>query len=206
VDIQNRPIQSITPYARNPRKNAAAVAKVRASIAEFGFRQPIVVDESGIIVAGHTRYQAALDLGLKTVPVHVATGLSKAQIKAYRIADNRTASEAEWDMELLELEIEELKEMDFDLDLTGFDESELAGIDLGESAVPLDTMPNMPEGDKEPFQQMTFTLHDDQAEQVRLAIDAAKAMGAFVNSPNENSNGNAISRICETFLTAHANR
>ncbi len=118
-------IGRVIPYARNPRRNEQAIAKVAASIKEYGFRQPIVVDEEMVIIAGHTRLQAAQHLGLSKVPVHIATGLTNTQIKAYRLADNRTAQEAEWDEELLGLELGELAEQGFDLDLTGFDGDEL---------------------------------------------------------------------------------
>lgn len=118
-------IGRVIPYARNSRRNEAAIAKVAASIKEYGFRQPIVVDEEMVIIAGHTRLQAAQQLGLTKVPVHTATGLTATQVKAYRLADNRTAQEAEWDDELLGLELGELAEQGFDLDLTGFDGDEL---------------------------------------------------------------------------------
>ncbi len=120
------PIDRVRPYERNPRKNASAIQKVRASLREFGWRQPIVVDESGVVLAGHTRLLAAREEGLSQVPVHVATGLSAAQAKAYRLADNRTAQEAEWDLPLLSGELTELKALDFDLALTGFDDDEVA--------------------------------------------------------------------------------
>lgn len=118
-------IGRVVPYARNPRRNEGAIAKVAASIKEYGFRQPIVVDEEMVIIAGHTRLQAAQQLGLKKVPVHIATGLTQAQIKAYRLADNRTHEDSEWDEELLAIELGELDELGFDLDLTGFEAIEL---------------------------------------------------------------------------------
>jgi ParB-like chromosome segregation protein Spo0J len=108
-------LNRVIPYARNPRKNDAAIAKVAASIKEYGFRQPIVVDVDMVIIAGHTRLQAAQQLGLQKVPVHIADGLSPAQIKAYRLADNRTHEDAEWDEELLAIELGELDELGFDL-------------------------------------------------------------------------------------------
>src|ERR1700716_1643970 len=117
MEIEQRPITSIRPYEKNPRLNDEAVDAVAASIREFGFRQPIVVDEQGIIIVGHTRYKAALKLGLETVPVHVAVGLSPAQAKAYRIADNQTATLSQWDDDKLPLELAALQEMDFDLAL-----------------------------------------------------------------------------------------
>src|SRR5215472_16281792 len=120
-----RSIESIRPYEHNPRHNDAAVDAVAASIREFGFRQPIVVDEEGVIIVGHTRYKAALKLGLQVVPVHVAVGLSPAQAKAYRLADNQTATLSRWDYDRLPLELAELQGMDFDLELTGFSGDEL---------------------------------------------------------------------------------
>jgi ParB-like chromosome segregation protein Spo0J len=114
-------IDKVIPYARNPRKNDAAVPKVMASLKEYGFRQPIVVDKEGVVIVGHTRLKAAQQLGMNEVPVHIATGLTASQVKAYRIADNRTSEEAEWDQELLGLELSDLREADFDLNLTGFD-------------------------------------------------------------------------------------
>src|SRR5260370_27398141 len=118
--VEMRPLGSIRPYENNPRRNDAAVEAVAASIREFGFRQPIVVDEEGVIIVGHTRYKAALKLGLDKVPVHVATGLSPEQIKAYRIADNQTASLSQWNYDFLPLELAELQKMNVDLDVTGF--------------------------------------------------------------------------------------
>jgi ParB-like chromosome segregation protein Spo0J len=118
-------LKKLVPYARNPRITAHAVDKVAASIKEFGFRQPIVVDNEMVIIAGHVRYQAAQKLGLKKVPVHVADGLSAEQVKAYRIADNRTGEEAQWDNEMLALEIGELEAVSFDKSLLGFEVSEL---------------------------------------------------------------------------------
>ena len=121
MDIQNVSIDAVIPYARNPRHNKEAVSKVAGSIKEYGFRQPIVVDEQMVIIAGHTRLLAAQQLGLAEVPVHIATGLSDVQIKAYRLADNKTAEFAQWDEELLALELEELQKQGCDLDLTAFD-------------------------------------------------------------------------------------
>jgi ParB-like chromosome segregation protein Spo0J len=123
VKIRNVPLDAIKPYERNPRKNQL-VDQVAASIQEFGFRQPIVVDTEMVIIVGHTRYQAAQQLGLEMVPIHVATDLNPDQVRAYRLADNRTA-EADWDHDLLMLEIGELRDFDFDLTLTGFDDREL---------------------------------------------------------------------------------
>lgn len=91
MKIELRPLSEIKPYPNNPRVNDDAVDAVAASLREFGFRQPIVVDADGVIICGHTRFKAAQKLCLEKVPVHVATDLSPEQIKAYRIADNQTA-------------------------------------------------------------------------------------------------------------------
>ena len=116
----------VRPYDKNPRQNDQAVDAVAQSIREWGFRQPIVVDAEGVIVVGHTRWKAAQKLGLEKVPVHVATDLSPEQVKAYRIADNKTAELAEWNYELLPIELGELAGMNYDLALLGFSEEELA--------------------------------------------------------------------------------
>jgi DNA modification methylase len=118
-------IAAVKLYPHNPRQNDRAVDAVAASIREFGFRQPLVVDKEGILVVGSTRYKAALKLAMKKIPVHVAEGLTPAQLKAYRIADNKTAEIAEWDYSLLVQELAELQKADFDLDLVGFSPEEL---------------------------------------------------------------------------------
>jgi DNA modification methylase/uncharacterized protein Usg len=125
MQVEMMPVTAIRRYPANPRKNKDAVAAVVASIREFGFQQPIVVDETLEIVVGDTRYLAALELGLTEVPVKVARGLTTAQIKAYRIADNRVGEIAVWDNERLAAEFAELERMDFNLCLTGFPNDEL---------------------------------------------------------------------------------
>src|SRR5439155_20596928 len=124
-NVEFRKIKQIKLYANNPRDNDCAVDAVEASIRVFVFRQPIVVDRKGTIIVGHTRYKAALKLGLKKVPVHVAKDLTPAQIKAYRLADNKTAELADWDHDRLVEELLELEKMAFDLDVLGFSTDEL---------------------------------------------------------------------------------
>lgn len=111
MDIKELSINSIKPYANNPRRNDGAVDAVAASIKEFGFQQPLVIDRNGVIVVGHTRFKAAKKLGYKTVPCVVADDLTEEQINAYRLADNKTNELAEWDAELLEAEIKDLPSM-----------------------------------------------------------------------------------------------
>ncbi len=126
MNIEQWEIDRIKPYDKNPRRNDKAVEAVANSIKEFGFRQPIVVDKDGVIVVGHTRYKAAQLLKLKTVPVHVAADLTPQQARAYRIADNRTNEAAEWDVDLLPIELGELRDDGADLKLLGFTDKELA--------------------------------------------------------------------------------
>jgi DNA modification methylase len=126
MKIELRNLADIKPYPGNPRINDDAVEAVAASLKEFGFRQPIVVDVDGIIICGHTRYKAALKLDLEKVPVHVAKDLTPEQIKAYRIADNKTAELSDWNFDLLPIELGELQALNYDLGLLGFDPDELA--------------------------------------------------------------------------------
>jgi hypothetical protein len=123
--VEMRPIGSIRPYENNPRLNDAAVDAVAASIKEFGFRQPLVVDEDGVIVVGHTRFKAAIKLNMTEVPVHVARGLTAAQLKAYRIADNQTATISDWDDDKLSRELAALQETGYNLEFTGFSGDEI---------------------------------------------------------------------------------
>jgi len=200
MKIEMLELKKIKPYDNNPRKNDVAIEAVVASIKEFGFQQPIVIDKKNIIIVGHTRYKAALKLGLKMIPVVVAD-LSEAQAKAYRIADNQTASLADWDVAMLDSEIKSLEEMDFDIDLLGFKEGELEKI-LSAYDVNEIEPPTLPSWDKSTFRQMTFTVHDEQFEDVEAAIKKAKAEGGGESVVNENSNGNALAFICSKFLNA----
>ncbi len=158
------PAERVIPYARNPRTATdTAVGKVAASIKEFGFRVPIIVDSEGVIIAGHTRLAAAKRLGLERVPVLVAADLSPAQVKAYRIADNRTAQETGWERALLELELEDLRGLDFDLSLTGLDPLEFA--EHGAETDPYaewEAMPEFEQGDKGSVFNVTVHFKSDE--------------------------------------------
>lgn len=128
MEVQLWDIDKPVPYINNARKiSQEAVDKVAASIKEFGWQQPIVVDKTNTIIVGHTRLKAARKLGLKDVPVQVAN-LNEHQVKAYRLADNRTGEYTDWDEELLSIELKELLDQDVDLDLTGFKDQEIQKI------------------------------------------------------------------------------
>ena len=128
MNIQEMEITKIIPYINNPRKNLN-IDKVASSIKEFGFQQPIVIDEENIIIVGHTRFEAAKKLGLEKVPVTIAK-LSKNQAKAYRIADNRLNQDASWDTKLLNLEFNDLIGDNYNLDHLGFTNDELDNLFL----------------------------------------------------------------------------
>lgn len=199
MNVEQIAVADLIPYVRNARTHSdAQVAQIAASIREFGFCNPILIDAQTGIIAGHGRLLAARQLGMETVPCVRLGHLSDIQRRAYILADNRLALDASWDEDMLTMELSALEIDGFDLDLTGFNAEELEQM---LTVAPEAGFPKLPDGDKAPFQQMTFTLHDDQAEQVAAAIEKAKGLGPFVDSPNENSNGNALARICETFLT-----
>lgn len=122
MDVVNLKIKDLKPYEKNPRKNDGAVEYVANSIKEFGFKVPIVVDKDNVIVAGHTRYKAAKKLGLKEVPAIVADDLTDEQVKAFRMADNKVAEQAEWDIDLLGEELSDI--LDIDMEDFGFSFSE----------------------------------------------------------------------------------
>lgn len=122
MQVVEKKIAQIKPYEKNPRKNDNAVDAVANSILQFGFKVPVVIDKDGVIVCGHTRYKAAKKLGLEKVPCVVADDLTDEQIKAYRLADNKVAELAEWDIDLLGCELGDI----FDIDMSdfGFEEEE----------------------------------------------------------------------------------
>ncbi len=130
MDIELIKIDDIHPYENNPRKNDAAVDFVANSISEFGFKVPIVIDKDNIIVCGHTRYKAAQKLNLKEIPCVKADDLSEEQIKAFRLADNKSAEIAEWDIDLLTSEIKDIS--DIDMSEFGFDIQELDPVEVEE--------------------------------------------------------------------------
>jgi site-specific DNA-methyltransferase (adenine-specific) len=144
------PIERCVDYARNPRKNDHAVDKVAAAIREFGFRVPIVAKSDGLVVDGHLRLKAAKKLGLTEVPVILADDMSEAQIKAFRLSVNKVAELAEWDDALLGLEIMDLKEMGFDLDLIGFDAAEIDALFPVEETAGLTDEDAVPEAPEQP--------------------------------------------------------
>ena len=199
--VERRPINGLIPYARNSRTHSdEQVAQIAASMKEWGWTNPVLVDEDGGIIAGHGRIMAARKLGMDEAPVMVAQGWTDAQKRAYVIADNKLALNAGWDEEALRIEFDELKTMDFNIQATGFSIDEVQALDF-ESGDEVG-MPDLPNGDKEPYQQKTFTLHDEQAAIVDDAVTLARTNPLSDTGLNENSNGNALALICQQWLEA----
>lgn len=132
-DIATMPINKLIPYSRNPRKNDGVVSQMVASIKEFGFKIPVLAKSDGTVIDGHLRLKAAHEIGMKDVPVILCDEWTDAQVKAFRIMVNKSVSWAEWDEELLKLEFDDLKALDFNLELTGFDLGEIVAQDAVDS-------------------------------------------------------------------------
>ena len=198
--------EDLIPYVNNPRNNENAVDKVASSIAEFGFKNPIIIDKNNVVINGHTRLLASKKLGLKEVPVIKADDLTEAQVKAFRIADNKTSEYAEWNGELLKLELEQLEGMNFDLECTGFDMDDIEqmlnlGFDYSEDEFGEDF--ELPSGDKKPIQQRTFTLHDNQASLIDFVIDKARERyndDEVETFGNTNKNGNLLYMVVKEWV------
>jgi len=184
MNIQNLSLTDIRPYARNPRTNDEAVKNVAASIREFGFLVPLVIDANHEIVAGHTRYKAAQSLGLKSVPCVIADELTDEQIRAFRLADNKVGEMAQWDMDLLPLEL-----ADISLPMADFGFEVISDEDFSENFT-------LDDGEKKPFQQISITVHDEQAKLILAAIKYVYDQKAVTETfTNENHNGNGLYEV-----------
>ena len=184
MNIINIPIAKIKPYKKNPRKNDHAVDAVAASIKEFGFLVPMVIDKNNEIVCGHTRYKAAKSLGMKEVPCVIAEELTEDQIKAFRLADNKVGEIAQWDMDLLPLELADIvmPMNDFGFDAILEDE--------------FDESFTLDDGEKKPFRQISITVHDEQAKLILAAIEYVYDQKAVTETfTNENHNGNGLYEV-----------
>lgn len=180
-------INELHPYENNPRDNAGAVDVVAASIKEFGFKVPIVIDANNIIIAGHTRLKAAQKLGLENVPCIVAADLTPEQAKALRLADNKVSEFAEWDFNAL---AKELSELEMSMEQFGFAFDEIDPDEFGEDF-------SLADGDKSEFEQITFTLHKEQAELIRYALEIVDECSETFG--NTNKNGNALYEVIKQW-------
>lgn len=186
--IEMRRIPDLKPYKNNPRKNDKAVDAVAASIKAFGFKQPVVIDDNGEIIAGHTRVKAAKKAGYHEVPCIIASDLTPEQVKAYRLADNKVGELAEWDWNLLPVEMDGLT--GFDMTEFGFDEIEADVNEFGENFT-------LPSGEKGEMKVMTFTLHKAQAELINAALESVGECGECFG--NTNKKGNALYEVIKEW-------
>lgn len=187
-------IKDIKPYPNNPRIiTNEAIEKVSNSIKEFGMQQPIVVDKDMVIIVGHTRLKACESLGIGTVPCVIADNLSEEQVKAYRLADNKTNEFTDWNLELLDFELEDLFKDNFDMEQFGFE------LDSTDDSKDYGTDFTLPDGDKPEICQMTFTLHEQQKE---LIDEALGLIGDNFQETfgNTNKNGNALYEVVREWV------
>lgn len=181
-------LDEIQPYEQNPRKNDQAVEAVSNSIEKFGFNVPIIVDREKTIIAGHTRFKAAKKLGLSVVPTIIAYDLSPSQVKAFRLADNKTSEISEWDWNALSLELSEIE--NFDMHEFGFDEINVSPDDFG-------TDFSLNDADGPNVKTMTFTLSINQFDIVCQALDTVIPTE---DDKNTNDKGNRIAEICRQWM------
>ena len=191
MQIVYKNVSELKKYEKNNKKHPEKqIEKIVASIKEYGFKNPVLVDKNNVIIAGHGRTLAAERLGMQEVPCVDCSDLNAKQVKALRLMDNKSADLAEWDFDNIKTELEELKLEEFDIDLTGFEIADISGVEDSEE---YGTEFSLPDGDKAPFQQMTFTLADSQAEFIKEAIRKIKEEKPDIETfGNENSNGNAL--------------
>jgi len=188
-------LRDLKPQEDNPRKISEEQAqRLLESWDEYNQVETLAIGPDGTIYNGHQRYHTLLALGDLDMPVDVrvsSRALTKDEWRKLTVFLHRGT--------VGEFDFEALKGWDTgDLLAWGFEEGELGIMPSGDEWA--DAFGSVPDGDRAPFQQMTFTLHDSQVEQVKQALGASKGLGEFVDSPNENSNGNALARVCETFL------
>jgi hypothetical protein len=197
MNYQTIAIGDISLDPSNVRKHSRRnLDAIKASLRKFGQQKPIVVDAKGIVLAGNGTLTAAQELGWTEIQI-VRTELAGVEATAFAIADNRTAELAEWEDSLNDV-LKSLQDEGVDLVDVGYSPE-----DLGQFAANAVGMPELASGDKQPFQQKTFTLHDEQAEDVDAAIAKAKQMGHGESGVNENSNGNGLAFVCQSFNRAN---
>jgi len=193
-------IEDLEPYSANSRTHSESqISQIIASISQFGFTNPILIDENKGIIAGHGRVTAASRLEMTEVPAVMLSGYSDDQKKALVILDNKLALNAGWDYDILGAEINDLDLCGFDIELLGFDEDELEDI-MGNINSGVE-FPEMRDGERDPFQTLSFTLHDSQVDELKRAMKIANDMGEYDITVNANGNGNALARVVECFIT-----
>lgn len=188
-------IEDIKPYVSNARTHSPEqISQISASIREFGFTNPILIDEENNLIAGHGRILGAAEGGMNEVPAVRLSGLTQAQRRALVIADNKLALNAGWDYKLLTIELADLIDAKFDMGLTGFTLPELTELFPKVESIPLPVLNSDPNHDS---QDMTFKLSNDEAEAVKAALDRARQLAPL---PEGNRNSMALMRIIELFM------
>lgn len=203
LQLETWPLERLVANPENYRGHPdAQIEHLRQSLREFGWYKNVVVSPQGVVLAGHGIVAAAKAEGMAAVPVHVFRG-TEAEARKLMVADNEASRLAEDDADQLSQLLAAIAaDSESGLTGTGHDEASLATLleEVGATVAPTG-FPPLADGDRAPFQQMTFTLSDLQAQDVKAAIDAAKDAGPFAETGNENSNGNALARICEEYLS-----
>jgi ParB family chromosome partitioning protein len=196
LEITYREASLLVPYDKNAKIHEEdQIDQIAASIKEFGFTNPILLDGDNGVIAGHGRLRAAQKMGMEQVPTVELSHLSEAQKRAYILADNRLAEvNTSWDFDLVSIELNALQADGFEIELTGFDDGFLI------EDVPETDFPSLNSDDREPFQQMAFTVHDEQKTIVDDALMKARTRPEIDTGMNENSNGNALAAICEAYV------
>jgi len=210
VNIQKVPISKLQLWNKNPRNiKTKDFERLKRQILELGVYKPMIAyAENGgyTVIGGNMRLRALKDLGIQEVEISVVTPKTEAEKIKIALSDNDRAGEYEEDKlaELVYPFIEEINLEDYKVDLgKGYDLSEVIEFFGPDGKDFEDAMGGLPDGDRAPFQQITFTLHDDQVEQVKQAMNIALKIGNFEGLENQNKNGNSIAFICETFVTEH---
>lgn len=189
MEIIYKKIEDLIPYENNPRDNEEAVQYVKNSIKEFGFKVPMVIDKDNVIVAGHTRYKASKELGLKEVPCIIADDLNEEQIKAFRLADNKVSDKAEWDFNMLDAE---LANIDIDMTEFGFEDMDINIDEFG-------TEFELPEGEKLGIDKMTLYFANEQTKVIEEAINMIN-LEEVETFGNEHKKGNAIYEVVKEWI------
>ena len=168
--IENLKLSDIKPYDSNPRNSELSLPKVKDSIKNFGFNQPILVDNNKIIITGHTRYKAAKELGLESIPCITVTELSEEQIRAYRIADNKVGQDSSWDVSLLKAELQRLRLDNFPITQTGYSDVELENLEIELDKIKVTTTPELSSIEAPNFSDAMVNLNFTMKPQERLVV------------------------------------
>jgi hypothetical protein len=194
MEIERISVADLSLDPSNVRKHSRRnLDAIKASLRKFGQQKPIVVDAKGIVLAGNGTLTAAQELGWTEIEI-TRTELAGVEATAFAIADNRTAELAEWEEDKLNAVLKSLQDEGVDLVNVGYSPEDLDRFAAAEVEAPA-----LKDGDRAPFRQMTFTVHDEQFDEVEAAMSKAKEEGGGESAVNENSNGNALAFICGRF-------